>query len=346
MIDPVTKSVRISGSTIQFHFGGNFSDLRKLLPEGELFIITDENVYAAHRQKFSPYRTIVVSAGEVHKQQSTIDAILRDLVALKADRSAILVGVGGGVITDMAGYAASVYLRGVRAAFVPTTVLAMVDAAIGGKNGVDLGVYKNLVGSFRQPELLLYDFSLLETLPDPEWSNGFAEIIKHAAIRSKAMFGILEKNSLSFFRENPEALQQLIVENAWLKVRIVKADPKENGQRRLLNFGHTLGHAIENDLGIMHGQAVAIGMVYAAELSRLITGFEDTARLMDAIEQYELPTHAAFDMQLALNRMMADKKRYGKEMRFVLLDALGKGRVEAIPVEDLRKHFLQMTELS
>jgi 3-dehydroquinate synthetase len=156
-----------------------------------------------------------------------------------------LIGVGGGVVTDITGYVASIYLRGIRFGFVPTTILGMVDAAIGGKNGIDVGVYKNMVGTITQPAFLLYDMDFLKSLPDREWRNGFAEIIKHAAIKKAAMFAELESATLQHFQQNKEALQKLIQENALLKAGIVQQDERESGERRLLNFGHTLAHALE-----------------------------------------------------------------------------------------------------
>ncbi len=334
-----TRKIRISGSEVTFYFGGRFSQIQDPLNGRSAIFVTDEHIFKLHQPAFRNKKTIVIPPGEKHKQQFTVDTILKELVVLGADRSTLLIGVGGGVVTDIAGYVASVFMRGIPLAFVPTTLLAMVDAAIGGKNGVDLGVYKNLVGSFRQPEFLFYDTGLLSTLPHTEWANGFAEIIKHAAIDNRAMFKQLLKHDLPFFRQHSEALSDLIRQNALLKTKIVRRDPFEKGGRKLLNFGHTLGHAIENDLQIPHGHAVAVGMVYAAELSKQLLGFQETADLIETLERYELPTHAAFNMPLALERMMTDKKRVGKEMHFVLLESLGKGVVKNIPVKDFKRYF-------
>jgi 3-dehydroquinate synthase len=277
--------------------------------------------------------------GEEFKQQYAVDSLLQQLIHLQADRSTTLVGVGGGVVTDITGYAAAVYMRGIKVGFVPTTLLAMVDASIGGKNGVDVGHFKNLVGTIRQPSFLLYDTQLLQTLPEDEWQNGFAEIIKHAAIKNASTFKLLEANDLSFFQKKKVALKELVMQNALLKTNVVKKDPFEKGDRKLLNFGHTLGHAIENDNKLSHGQAVAIGMVYAAHLSQQVKGFKDSLRLINTIEQYGLPTHAQVDMQRALQNIRMDKKRVREVVHFVLLEKLGKGVVEPIAIKKLEQFF-------
>lgn len=194
------KKVSFSRQTTTFYFDSAFAELKKIVSQKTTVVVTDEHVFAAHKKLFKGWETIVLKAGEEYKMQSTVDGIIEKLIELHADRTWTLVGVGGGVVTDVTGYAASVFLRGISFGFVPTTVLGMVDAAIGGKNGIDVNVYKNMVGTINQPQFLLYDVALLKTLPDNEWRNGFAEIIKHAAILDAAMFKELEKEILFFTR--------------------------------------------------------------------------------------------------------------------------------------------------
>jgi 3-dehydroquinate synthetase len=169
---------KFSDKTTTYYFDAEFSNLEKLVEKEHAVIITDENIFKLHRKKFSGWNTIILKAGEFFKSQATVDSIIEQLIAFKADRKTYLIGVGGGVVTDTTGYVASVYMRGLSFGFVPGSVLAMVDASIGGKNGIDVGLYKNLVGTIRQPDFLLYDFGLLKSLPKDEWINGFAEIIK------------------------------------------------------------------------------------------------------------------------------------------------------------------------
>jgi 3-dehydroquinate synthase len=337
-----TFKASFSSKTTTFWFNDSMLSLPARLKGERLIFVTDEQVFASHTRLFKNFETIVVPAGETHKHQGTVDRIVLQLIERKADRKSILVGVGGGVVTDMAGYAASVYMRGIRFGFVPTTILAMVDAAIGGKNGVDVGVYKNLVGTIRQPDFLLYDFALLKSLPHEQWVNGFAEVIKHAAIKDARMFSGLENTTVAKLKRDKTALASLIERNAKIKIRVVQADEFEVGERRLLNFGHTLGHAIENELALMHGHAIAVGMVYAAQISSWVKGFAQHSRLVTLLEQFELPTNARFDLDKALAVASMDKKREGNTMNFVLLNRLGNAVVHKIPIDDLAAWFRQV----
>lgn len=324
-----------SSGITEVYFDGAFSDLATIADNQRIIILTDSNIAALHKRRLGKWPLIIVEAGEQHKQQSTIDYIVGQLLELGADRQTLLVGVGGGVITDMAGYTAAIFMRGIAFGFVPTTLLAMADAAIGGKNGVDVGIYKNIVGTIRQPAFLLYDTAFLKTLPQEEWVNGFAEVIKHGFIKDKGMLRLLKIASIKQFQRDKTLLQQLIRRNVLLKMKIVQADEWEQGDRKLLNFGHTLGHAIENLLQLPHGHAVAIGMVYAAHFSAAITGFKDTAKVIELLEQYGLPTHADFDTNIALEVMTKDKKRLNKGMQFVLLEKSGHAIVHFLTMEDL-----------
>ena len=178
-----------------------------------------------------------------------------------------MVGIGGGIVCDVAGFAASTYMRGIRFGFVPSTLLAQADAAIGGKNGVNVGGIKNIAGVFKQPEFVLVAFELLKTLPRSERLCGLAEIVKHAVIASGDLFAFLERETDALLALDPAALHRALAESIRIKSAIVSADAKEGGERRKLNFGHTLGHAIEKEIGIPHGEAVSIGMVAAARIS-------------------------------------------------------------------------------
>ena len=191
----------------------------------------------------------------------------------------------------------------------------MVDAAIGGKNGIDVGLYKNMVGTINQPQFLLYDVNLLKTLPDNEWRNGFAEVINYSAIMDGALYKKLEKRSLSFFQKNKPALQKLVQRNAMLKTKVVKEDEFEKGKRRLLNFGHTLGHALEKQYELMHGEAVAIGMCFAAKLSSTLLPFKNADKLVGLIDHYGLPTSVKYDKQKVFDLLVSDKKREGQQSR-------------------------------
>lgn len=330
------KTIRFTGSTVDCFFDASFRDLKTLAPPAQTVLLTDENIFGLHPQKFRGWNTIVLKPGEKYKVQATVDSVVGRLIDMGADRTTTLVGVGGGVVTDLAGYVASVFLRGVRFGFVPTSLLAMVDAAIGGKNGIDIGVYKNMIGTIRQPSFLLYDHSLLKTLPEEEWRNGFAEIIKHACICNRRLFSELEKNGLRYYRQKREALQELVYRNALIKLKLVQADETEQGERKLLNFGHTLGHALENLYALSHGEAIAIGMAAAADFSAHYTGFREAPRVAALLRQYGLPTEADFDKEDVFAVMTRDKKRAGAALHFILLERIGKALIRPLPLEELK----------
>ncbi len=329
--------VKFSNSTVSFVLDGSFTAIDKLVDKTQAIYITDENIYALHQKKFKGKKTIVIPAGEEHKQQATVDFIIEALLNFGATRQAVLIGVGGGVVTDIVGYVAGVYMRGVAVGFVPTTILAMVDASIGGKNGIDVGLYKNMVGLIRQPQFLVYDVDFLKSLPKHQWENGFAEIIKHAAIKDAKMMKELSMNNIGYYQKNKKALASLIERNVQIKIKVVQKDEFEKGDRKLLNFGHTIGHAIENQHVLLHGHAISIGMVYAAKISQVLTGFSETNILVETLKKYGLPTAMHFDIQEAMQVMQKDKKKASAGMHYVVLQKIGKAVSETIPMKSLEK---------
>lgn len=307
-------------------------------------LITDQNVYNHHREKFNDADSIIIPGGEIVKTQATVDHIIQQLLEKDIDKSTILIGVGGGVISDIVGYTASVYKRGTGLAFFPTTILAMVDASIGGKNGVDVGVYKNMVGTVYQPSYVVYDYNFLQTLPYDEWINGFAEIIKHACIRDADMFTMLEKADLLELKSNRKKLAALIERNVEIKMDIVTNDEFEKADRKLLNFGHTIGHAIEKLHEIPHGHAVSVGMVAACSLSEKINNlhFEDAARIVKLLAKYHLPVEIETDYAKVFEVLKRDKKREGDMMHFVLLDHIGLAHAQPVAMNYLNNHLAEM----
>lgn len=326
---------KFSASSTDFYFANGISHLKEITDPKSTVLITDENVYDAHVKRFKGWTTIVLKPGEEYKVQETVDAVIEQLIEVEADRKTTLVGIGGGVVTDITGYVAAIYMRGLRFGFLPTSLLALVDASIGGKNGIDVGVYKNMVGVIRQPSFILHDMVFLDSLPQKEWENGFAEIIKHACIKDASMFRALEETSFKTYQKKKVAICQLVQRNAALKAKVVQQDEFEQGERRLLNFGHTLGHALENQYDLMHGQAVAIGMTYAAQISRQLLGFQQSDRVVALLEKYGLPTYASFDKKKVFEVLKMDKKRERKDMNYVLLEKIGKGVVRSIPLTAL-----------
>lgn len=331
------KNVTFSSSTVSYYFDGELAYLHKLVDTEKTIIITDENIFARHKKKLNAWPTIVIPAGEQHKNQHTVDTIVQQLIEKGADRNTTLIGVGGGVVTDITGYVAGIYMRGVNVGFVPTTILAMVDAAIGGKNGVDVGLYKNMVGLIRQPQFLLFDYSLLKTLPKEEWINGFAEVIKHASIKDASLFKLLEENNLVYFKKDAAALAKLIQKNVLIKSKVVAEDEFESGNRKLLNFGHTVGHAIENLYGIPHGHAVSIGMGIACNISQKITGFKDASRVVSLLKKYGLPPQFTFDNDKVFELMKGDKKKLNQSIQYIVLNKIGVASIHNLPFGEMQQ---------
>jgi 3-dehydroquinate synthase len=313
--------------------------LPRYLPTSKPVIITDENVARHYAGQFPDGHVITIGTGEAIKTLDTVQRIYAELVALEADRSSCIVGIGGGIVCDVAGFVASTYLRGVPFGFVPTTLLAQVDASVGGKNGVNFGGYKNMVGTFNQPGFVICDMGLLGTLPGIQIQCGFAEIVKHAAIADANMFAYLEQNADRALDLDEEVIEDLVYQSLVIKSTIVNRDEKETGERRKLNFGHTFGHAIEKVTGVPHGQAVSIGMLLAAELSRQrgLISAADAERLVALLERLGLPTRMAFDRASVLEALGKDKKREGDHMHFVVLENLGRAVVTEIPLSELRR---------
>lgn len=333
-----------SGTTI-YHFG-SIDALEQLSNNRHMVLLTDSNVAHALPAVFSQRPTIVLPAGEDSKTMATVEHILSELVRLGATRNSVLIGIGGGVITDIAGFAAASYMRGIACGFIPTSLLAMVDAAIGGKNGVNIGLYKNIAGTIRQPEFLLFDTTLLQTLPDAEWSNGFAEIIKYACIFDAPLFDELEANDLAYYYKDTEALTRLVTRCVAWKNKVVLADEHEKEERKLLNFGHTAAHAIENLHNLPHGQAVAIGMVVASRLSQQETGLPITFtdRLKQVLERYALPVTYPYLANKALEILKMDKKRAGNKIDYILLEAPGKAIIRPLDLNTISKTFTECAQ--
>ena len=278
---------------------------------------------------------VLIPDGEAHKSWETLNDLLTRLLELKADRSTPLVALGGGVVGDLAGFAAAVYQRGVPYLQVPTTLLAQVDSSVGGKTAVNHRLGKNMIGAFHQPMAVAIDTACLETLPPREVAAGLAEVIKYGAIRDAGFFEWLERNMKGLLAREDDALAHAIFESCRVKAEIVAADEREEGERAILNFGHTFGHAIETATGYgtwLHGEAVGAGMVLAARLSGRVCGLAsgETERIEALVASAGLPVAPP---KLALDRwfdlMGRDKKVDRGRLRFVLLERLGRAVVRA-----------------
>ena len=314
-------------------------NLQRYIPVAKPIIITDVNVGKLYPLDALARGVITIGTGETIKTLDTVEEIYAQLLSFQADRSVFVVGVGGGIVCDITGFAASTFMRGVRFGFVATSLLAQVDASVGGKNGVNFQGYKNMVGLFHQPEFVICDLEVLKTLPSREISCGLAEIVKHAAIADADLFAFLEKQAQSILALDPEPIEKLVLKSVEIKSAIVNRDETEKGERRLLNFGHTFGHAIEKVCGVSHGEAVSIGMVLASALSvkRGLLAVQEERRLRGLLAKLQLPDHCAFNSEKILEAVTRDKKRTGDRLHFVLLAGIGQAVVEPIAIEELKE---------
>ena len=317
--------------------GERLANLKTRCPAQQLVIITDVNVYNLYRRAFPPAPVIIIGSGEKEKNLNTVRRVYAQLVALEADRDSFLIGIGGGVVCDITGFAAATYMRGLRFGFVATSLLCQVDAGIGGKNGVNLNGYKNMVGTFRHPEFVICDPHLLKTLPPEEIRCGLAEVVKHAAIAAPDLFTYLEMRHAQALALDTATIERLVYDSARIKAAIVNDDEMETGRRRKLNFGHTFGHGIEKTTAAAHGQAVSAGMILACRLA-VKKGYltpDDTARLAVLLEKLELPVRLEFDRSAVLDAIKKDKKKTGKQIHFILLRRIGEAVVEKVTLEEL-----------
>ena len=312
-------------------------------------IISDETVARLHAEAlitslestgFQP-TLHTVAAGEASKSMTHAESICREMIRSGHDRKSIVIALGGGVVGDLAGFVASIFYRGIPFIQIPTTIVAQVDSSVGGKTGVNVAEGKNLLGVFHQPRAVLIDPQTLKTLPDREFREGFAEAIKHAAIRDAAMLADLAE----FDPAGREVPTELIARNIAIKARIVEADEHETlGIRALLNFGHTIGHGIEASLPygkMLHGEAISLGMRAALFLSERHAGLsaQDRAKIITLLEHYHLPLvlDQAITTEAVMEKLARDKKFSAGAIRFVVLDALGRAKViDHVTADDLR----------
>jgi len=313
-----------------------------LPPNKKFFIITDKNVFNIYRNFIcdSGHGSCVLEPGEGEKNLSNIEKICREAVKNHLDRTSIIISIGGGVIGDMAAFAASIYMRGINFIQVPTTLLAMVDSAVGGKTGVDLPEGKNLIGTFWQPSLVLSDVLFLKTLPKREIKCGLSEIVKYGIILDSELFFLLEKNVEKLKKIDLDFYSEIIARACKLKAFVVEKDEKESGLRAILNYGHTFGHAIEklgNFSSLLHGEAVAIGMRIAAKFAKLsgILSEDDEARQNSILDELELPKKFKADPNDVFNAMFSDKKVMSGKLRIVIPEKIGKARLLESPEKEM-----------
>ncbi len=343
-------NVNIPGKAYPIYIEDDYENLPKHIritgTEGSVAIVTDKNV-AAHqlgnlRNVLSAseivHFAIVLDPGEINKNLKTINKIYSALLSRHIDRKSAILAFGGGVVGDMAGFAASTFLRGIRYFQLPTSLLAQVDSSVGGKTGVDYKAVKNLIGSFYQPQSVYINVNALKTLPAHEFRSGMAEMVKHALIYDATFFDFIEDNIESIINMNPPLLKKALLWNCKIKAEIVEKDEREEtGVRALLNLGHTFGHAVESASGYRysHGECVAVGMLAALSLSNELGNpvMEDLSRVRSLLMKIGLPADVyGMNAPSIYRKMRFDKKSAGGKIKFIVPLAIGK--TEQLFIED------------
>jgi 3-dehydroquinate synthase len=324
-------------------FGRAADTLSEILPNRRVVVITDENVDRLYPDLVHRYEHIIIGIGEEIKNLHTVSRIYDELMAMGADRKTFLLGIGGGVVTDITGFVAATYMRGVEFGFVSTTLLGQVDASIGGKNGVNVADYKNMVGTITQPSFVISDVEMLRTLPERELRAGMAEVVKSAIVGDRELFDFIAQNASADIYRSTESMQYIVRRAMAVKMAIVEEDERENGKRIMLNLGHTIGHAIEKSTHeLNHGEAVAVGMLLISRVAcRLgILNLADEV----AIEELLLKLGFSFDLPVPMEEVLKathkDKKKDEGIINVVLPVEIGECEVRTMTFKAIERLFL------
>jgi len=325
-----------------------FYRIDELSKDNKVIIITDSNVNYLYLKDKS-YNIIVFEPGEDNKNLDTIQYIYSRLQELNADRNTILIGFGGGIVTDITGYVASTYMRGLKFIYVSTTLLGMVDASIGGKNGVNFKDYKNIIGTFNLPEHIYYSINFLNTLPNKELHAGFGEILKYAIGFDYTLFNILFNSSYEEIIKDDYKLKQIIDKCIHIKELVITEDFKENKLRKKLNLGHTIAHAIEKYThNIVHGEAVGIGLYVIAFYSSLENNvdFKELIEILKLLEKYDLAYFAKYDykeiLRNCIDYISMDKKKEENSIDIITINGIGKSEIKTVDIDKFKKSIKQL----
>jgi 3-dehydroquinate synthase len=329
--------VRTPGARSEILVGESWESVNLLLPESGVMIITDDNILRLYGDRFPKFPVLTVPPGESSKKLETIGHLAEKLLDAGIDRNGFILAIGGGVVCDLAGFLASVYMRGIRCGYVSTSLLSQVDASTGGKNGVNLGSTKNIIGNIRQPEFVICDQAMLLTLSDEEYLSGLAELIKTAVIGDRELFDLIEKSYAEILNRETDIISELIIRSVKFKARVVSEDERENGIRRILNFGHTYGHAIELQKGVKHGFAIASGMELATEFSfeRGLLRICEKDKIINILFKFGFLGKHDIPYDQIENLILHDKKKSGTDINFVFSAGIGKATVNKITVNEV-----------
>lgn len=324
-------------------FVGRVADgLQRFINDRRVIVITDANIDRLYHNIVARFEHIIIGHGECNKNLLTIQNIYTRLLEMGADRSTLLLGIGGGIVTDITGYVASTFMRGLDFGFVSTTLLGQVDASIGGKNGVNILNYKNMVGTFAQPKFVISDVEFLRTLPPRELRAGMGEVIKMGIIGDSELFDFIEHNITPECYSNVDIMQRIVLDSARLKADIVDRDECEKGIRRVLNLGHTIAHAIEKcSRQLNHGEAVAVGLSKISHVSHSlgILSEEDMQRIDNILTKIGFSLEMPVSMCDILREIRYDKKKSDNLIRIVLPEKIGSCRIEEMPFGEVERSF-------
>ena len=329
--------INTPGSRSEIMIGAGWELVTDFLPDKGVVIVTDDNIRRIYGDRFPDIPVFSVLPGEESKKLTVIEQLSERLLNAGIDRNGFILAVGGGVVSDLAGFLASVYLRGIRCAYVSTSLLSQVDASTGGKNGVNLGGTKNILGIIRQPEFVICDPAMLLTLSSGEYLSGLAEMIKTAVIGDIELFDLIENNYGGIMARDIDLLSILVAKSVKFKAAVVNEDEKETGLRRILNFGHTYGHAIEMKTMVKHGYAVASGMelatVFSYEQGLIDRNIKE--RIINLLNKFDLLSEYDIPSDQIERLVMHDKKKAGNGIHFVFIAGIGKAVVEKISIEEI-----------
>jgi len=326
--------------------GESLENVKKYLPHDRVIIITDENVSRLYKDEFPDFPVITIGAGEKIKTIDTVGEITDEFIRLGVDRGSFILGIGGGVVCDIAGFVASIYMRGLGFGYVSTTLLSQVDASVGGKTGVNFRGYKNMLGSFRQPEFVLCDADMLKTLPEQDYRSGFAEVVKYGVIKDRELFNYLSNHHDEIKNREIAFLSKIVSDSIKIKAGVVRKDPTEQGYRRILNFGHTFGHAIESVFGLTHGESVSLGMIIASDISvkNGLLNKKETGYLKKLLSDLNLIDQTKYDYARLASAIDKDKKKNKDMIHFVCITSIGVAKIIPVAVEEL-KTFIRDYEM-
>ena len=323
-------------SKTSIFFSIDDNPVSEILHERKTAIISSQNIIETYPEILQWGKTIVIDDTESHKNLATIEKIVAELLELGIDRNSYIIGIGGGIVCDITGFVSHIYMRGVRFGLIPTTLLAMTDAAIGGKNGVNFNENKNFIGSFDNPDFIIADSKFINSLPECQYLSGLGEIIKYALIGNTNILNILKNNLENILNRDSKTIKKLVSESVLTKIKIVEKDPDDKSIRHILNFGHTIGHSIELLEDIPHGLAVVKGMNAATDISVKL-GILATDK---AQQIKQLLTSFGYDISYCLGdkhiRLLCnDKKKEDSNIRFVLLEDIGKPVIRKMPIQQI-----------